>query len=611
MVRSGGLRGQVADFGVVLVVVAIVVVSFAGIAVADEPDPGDIDSEITISEPPDSIAPGQEFETDVSFSLYNPACASYTIVLYEVDRGVVTNDRTKIAEKKYLLSATEVNTPVTVSGETLDGDGQAALRAEIHTECSTGTGASSDIFEVPVTEPPENDRFEPNDEWQSAFPVSDSTFTSSRGQITPGDIDWYQLPVSEGQTLSVEAAARTQNGELRMRVYAPDGSGDFRSASGLDAQIRGIPADGPAYIALAGSTDDTTASYVLDISRETPENDRYEANDRYQAAQSIEPGYYDRLRIAPEDIDWYKIPVTAGDSLSVDVTNFSDDTTLFASVYTPEGNGEYTEYTGLDATAEGVAASGTAYIAVTAGADSETADYALDVARETPENDRFEPNDRYQSAASLSAGIYRNLRVTPGDVDWYKVSVTEGERLAAELGSVSGAETLEMVTYVPEGAGDFEEFSGTDTAVESVPATGTAYVALAGRSESVAASYSLTIDIQEPLENDRFEPNERYQSAARIGPGSYTDLRITPGDIDWYAIPVSEGESFSARIEQQTDGGELLTAVHYPEGNGEYGTIRQRTASVESLPASGTAYVAVTADSNETGATYSVDVTTG
>ena len=238
MVRSGGLRGQVADFGVVLVVVAIVVVSFAGIAVADEPDPGDIDSEITISEPPDSIAPGQEFETDVSFSLYNPACASYTIVLYEVDRGVVTNDRTKIAEKKYLLSATEFNTPVTetlettVSGETLDGDGQAELRAEIHNECSTGTGASSDIFEVPVTEPPENDRFEPNDEWQSAFPVSDSTFTSSRGQITPGDIDWYQLPVSEGQTLSVEAAARTQNGELRMRVYAPDGSGDFRSASG-------------------------------------------------------------------------------------------------------------------------------------------------------------------------------------------------------------------------------------------------------------------------------------------------------------------------------------------------------------------------------------------
>lgn len=616
MVRIGGWKAHHRIIIVAVLLTAVTILGFSGMALAEEPDPSDADSEITISEPPEAVAPGQEFSTDVSFNIYSSACGSFTISLYEVDKGSFTTQKTKIAEHNYPNPVSNANRNVietvtaTISQTTLDGDGDAELKAVIIDQCRTGFKVSSDTFSTAVTEPPENDQFEQNDDSESAHPITEDTFSNNRGQITPRDTDWYKISVSGGETLSADYAARNENGELQMEIFAPDGDGGFLSASGSTATIPSIPESGTAYIALTGETDSTTASYSLDVTRKAPENDPFEDNDQSQSAAPIKSGNYDQLKIVPADTDWFKLPADKGGTLSVDLktTLGSDSEKVQMTVFTPNGEGGFTRHTGLSATVNSIDESGTAYIAVTGESEADTAKYALDVDHKAPQNDNFEANDQYQAAASVSDSTYDNLRITPGDLDWYSVGISQGETLETEIQQTEGDGKLLMAAYVPDGNGGYERISGAGATTDSAPVSGTAYIGVTAKSESTVATYSLVVDIESPPENDRLEPNDDYQSASEIDSGSYSELQITPADIDWYKIEVSEGDTVSASLTETTNTGDLVIQFSYPDGNGDFETVRRQEFTLDSLPAAGTAYVAVTAEQNSTTATYELNL---
>ena len=137
-------------------IVILVVISSSAIVVAEEPDSGDIDSEVTISSIPSTVEAGDEFETEVSFNIYSPGCYDYQISVYETDYGLIFNDRTKVGEKTIFLRADEFNNiltekvETTIDEEARDNDGTGELQAEITDDCNQQFDIESDTFTTEV-----------------------------------------------------------------------------------------------------------------------------------------------------------------------------------------------------------------------------------------------------------------------------------------------------------------------------------------------------------------------------------------------------------------------------------------------------------------------------
>jgi len=53
------------------------------------------------------------------------------------------------------------------------------------------------------------------------------------------------------------------------------------------------------------------------------------------------------------------------------------------------------------------------------------------------------------------------------------------------------------------------------------------------------------------------EPNDSFENATAVGDGTYENLTITEGDVDVYAVNVTAGQQFSARIEFENSVGDL------------------------------------------------------
>lgn len=64
---------------------------------------------------------------------------------------------------------------------------------------------------------------------------------------------------------------------------------------------------------------------------------------------------------------------------------------------------------------------------------------------------------------------------------------------------------------------------------------------------------------QTPAGNETIdaEPNDDFENATAIEDGTYENLTITEGDVDVYALNVTEGQQFSVRIEFDNDTGDL------------------------------------------------------
>ncbi|WP_135305773.1 Hvo_1808 family surface protein [Haloarcula amylovorans] len=66
-----------------------------------------------------------------------------------------------------------------------------------------------------------------------------------------------------------------------------------------------------------------------------------------------------------------------------------------------------------------------------------------------------------------------------------------------------------------------------------------------------------TAAAQTAADEAAFEPNDTFENATQLDPGDYTGLNVTEGDLDVYAVELSEGESLSAEIDFSHDRGDL------------------------------------------------------
>ncbi|GAB7092864.1 hypothetical protein JCM30237_00160 [Halolamina litorea] len=355
-----------------------------------------------------------------------------------------------------------------------------------------------------------------------------------------------------------------------------------------------------------------------------------EPNDSFEDAVTIEPGEHEGLTIeSGDDEDYFAIDVAAGTSLRVTLTAEKRDGRL------PESAPDLTIYRETQGSVDSTSDYDTVPSAATAtmnaseqfdeaqtvyirvdgdGNTEESTDYRLTL---VTQDDRFEHNGDFEQAALVEPGSYEDLRIAGGhDQDYFAVDVAAGTSLRVTLTAEKRdgrlPESAPDLTIYRETQGSVDSTSDYDTVPSAATATmnaseqfdeaQTVYIRVEGDGNSPAITdYRLTLVTQD----DQFEHNGGFDTAAGIEPGSYEDLRIAGGnDQDYFAVDVTAGATLNVTlVSEKRDGTLPRTAPSVDLYDPQQGRIGG-TSNYETVPASSTASLALSEEFDEAQTVY-------
>ena len=189
------------------------------------------------------------------------------------------------------------------------------------------------------------------------------------------------------------------------------------------------------------------------------------------------------------------------------------------------------------------------------------------------EPDRFEPNDGFHEAETISEGSYDGLTLHDNDSDFYAVRLEEGEQLDARLAFSNADGDLTLLAFDADEKIVDMGISSSDDEMVTVVAnrTETHYLGVFGDDSNVTNEYRLEVG-DEAVSNDgfelhvdRFEPNDHLDQPSMISEGAYGDLTVRKGDNDLYVIDLEEGDRLETTIEFDHAEGDLNLAVFDPD----------------------------------------------
>ena len=167
-----------------------------------------------------------------------------------------------------------------------------------------------------------------------------------------------------------------------------------------------------------------------------------------------------------------------------------------------------------------------------------------------PDDVDFEDNDSSSAAAGVTAGIYADLGICPGDDDYYELTLESGDELEVELIFSDGEGDLDLFVYDPS-----TTLFGVSTSNTDDETVGPDIAALAGEylievifqsdgGSFVGNTYEMHVTVNGLASicvDDAFEDNEEPGDATPVAAGSYPDLEWC--DLDLYAIDLDAGDS--------------------------------------------------------------------
>lgn len=184
--------------------------------------------------------------------------------------------------------------------------------------------------------------------------------------------------------------------------------------------------------------------------------------------------------------------------------------------------------------------------------------------------DAAEPNDNAQQARAVPVGQPVQGRLCPGNGDWFRVPLLPGQGLKAALQTKVdlGSSDITLEILDPSGTVLSKGAAGKDglAARLAYAAGGDVLVRLAGAADT-EADYALQLEILPPCaqRDDPFEDNDQALQANPLDSEMLSKplegLQLCPGDDDWYAVDLKEGESLfvdlSASVEGLPDAADL------------------------------------------------------
>ncbi len=262
--------------------------------------------------------------------------------------------------------------------------------------------------------------------------------------------------------------------------------------------------------------------------------------------------YADRKGCGGDD-DWYRLNLLSGEVLSVFVDSPVGEAegNLDVEVFGP-GVGALDQPPIEAARSEEAGeelhmqapADGTYYVRLTGGEDL-TYSARFERGAAPCEDDVWEPNDEAGAAevieANSDAPFVREARFCGGSDDWWRffwlrrggvrIEVCVEDPLEGDLGIVlfqAGGEDDEAVgaSIVPQA-----ECQVID--VPRLPDEGD-YTLRVFSNDRPQIPYTLTVELTDPCEDERFEPNDENGASRELAPGDYPGMRRCDGDEDWF-----------------------------------------------------------------------------
>lgn len=186
-------------------------------------------------------------------------------------------------------------------------------------------------------------------------------------------------------------------------------------------------------------------------------------------------------------------------------------------------------------------------------------------------NDLLEPNDNAALAAPLppETGLFDELKLCPGDVDWYRLDLTAGTYLTVDARFRQSDGDLELQLFLADGVTLLDESrSVTDNERVEFEA-GTDLTVLVRVFLAVPArappTYRLVVarDAGDVCEDDAFEDNDVLASAVMTRSDVPVEGRVCPGDADWFVLKNLElGQTVEVDLDFRHALGDLDLELH-------------------------------------------------
>ena len=475
-----------------------------------------------------------------------------------------------------LYDAEDTSAPLSSATITRSGD-LVLQRANISGDylLAAGGGNGLEYAMTLVVQPPANvcsdDAFEENDTMATATVIGEGNFT---GLVAcPGDPDMFALTLNRGDVVNA-----TLTGQGAHMVLWDSDRGEVAVATGSPPVVRATaPASGRYFLRI--TADNGPAGYALSWSRSpapvTCDDDGLEDNDTAHSAASIAGGALENLVSCGGDADWYRI---AESGASASITLFADRYHSFA-VYAAGAPNTPLDQSWPDAADAATARMELEYVPpegllvqVPSAADGSAVAYDLlwEVTAAGCDDDRLEDNDTPENAVLTDSAVYEGLRICASDEDWFAVMLNARDVLDIYAAFDQRQGDLDLDVFGPDGERIATGHTITDDeeATVTVGASGLYYFVVYGWRDA-QADYDLAVDIRPAAvycREDRFEDNDSPSTAALLEDPEVYDMRICPGDSDFYAIALNQGDELSLGVFFAKNAGILFATLLAPDG---------------------------------------------
>lgn len=172
-------------------------------------------------------------------------------------------------------------------------------------------------------------------------------------------------------------------------------------------------------------------------------------------------------------------------------------------------------------------------------------------------DDDAEPNDLFLDARIPDQEVLRDLRLCPGDEDFFLYEINEP--LVVRIHAQSHPEDLEAQMFGASGEPLGEAFSGGGTVVVAPGDVSQDRLLVQLRaSADRPVTYTLSGQSQASLcVTDSLEPNDFLDEAPVVSPGTTLGLTLCPGELDLFYVTVPMGQVLDARISFVHEAGDL------------------------------------------------------
>ena len=426
------------------------------------------------------------------------------------------------------------------------------------------------------------DAFEPNDTFATAVLTGAGTYGGLYACVN--NEDWHTFTLGNNELIDVLIAFEDAIGDINISIYDEAGTPLVSQNSATDDErlVFTTPAAGTYALLVdfndfAGDDDDIPGNrYAMTLGLGEPCTDPFEDNDTRSDATPVSSGIVSGARGCPYDDDWYRVSVQQEQLILVTADFIDADGDLNLQLYDSSGSlvaasfsssdGEAIAYTAFEA--------GDFFIRATLipAVDDASAGvaYTLDIDLDQQCTDAFESNDSRLDAAVVTDGTYA-LNACPLDSDWYRISASDNQVIQLNAEFVNARGNVNMRLYDASGGQLSAALSSTndEAIVWTAPYDGDYFVQvdLAGPDDALPGNdYTLRIDTATPCV-DPFENNDLRATAYPLGAGTFSGLRVCPGDDDWYRLTIPNAGPFTVDASFAHDEGNINLVLVDPSGD--------------------------------------------